>query len=196
MKTPKDYEKTIAAGVVTEKILSEVLYSINKRAKNYRDAKRRYSNSKYESNYEKALEKEQKFYSMKDDILSYLKPVKIHKEEKIKDYYIKYYDYEVEYDMIDDYVRTGGYFDRESQEYVDFKVVRETEIIELYFLLYELGEYTFHIPIEAKSVEGYELPVEVITDFITEGKDVNELLSSQFCSKVHKGLIEGTIKII
>ena len=40
MRTPKDFSENIKNGIITTEMLNECLYSVNKRAKNYRDAKR------------------------------------------------------------------------------------------------------------------------------------------------------------
>lgn len=40
MKTPIKYTKMVNNGYITKNVLGEVLYSINKRAKNYRDMKK------------------------------------------------------------------------------------------------------------------------------------------------------------
>ena len=39
MRTPKDFSENIKNGIITTEMLNECLYSVNKRAKNYRDAK-------------------------------------------------------------------------------------------------------------------------------------------------------------
>ena len=38
MKTPKEYTDNIKKGIITTSMLEAALYSVNKRAKNYRDA--------------------------------------------------------------------------------------------------------------------------------------------------------------
>ncbi len=85
MRTPAIYSKMVKEGYITKDVLGEVLYSINKRAKNYRDKKRKYMNFKNDryNNFEKAEEQEEVFYSMKDNILKNMLPVEIHKNKKI-----------------------------------------------------------------------------------------------------------------
>ena len=58
MRTPAKYNTLIKNGKITSQILGEVLYSINKRAKNWRDKKKEYKSLRYDryDNYEKALE--------------------------------------------------------------------------------------------------------------------------------------------
>ena len=197
METPKEYKKMLKEGAISKKALSEVLYSVNKRAKNHRDAKRRYKNSIYESNYDKSVEKEEEYYSMKDEILSFLKPIKIHKDVKVRDKYVKYYDYEPEYYSIKDYIREGEYYDRECDDYVKFKVVLEEEKTELLFLYYELEEYSYHTPINSADLSEYkDLQISELKDFKTYGADINDLLSIQFCKKVHEALLSGDLVII
>ena len=40
MKTPKEYTKNLKNGIITEDMIVDCLYSVNKRAKNYRDKER------------------------------------------------------------------------------------------------------------------------------------------------------------
>lgn len=42
MRTPKEYADNLKNGVITEAMLLDCLYSVNKRAKNYRDKAREY----------------------------------------------------------------------------------------------------------------------------------------------------------
>ena len=71
MKTPKKYSDLVNQNKITEEILGEVIYSINKRAKNWRNQKRKYKNyllDQYDS-YDNAVDKEKKYYKMKSDML-------------------------------------------------------------------------------------------------------------------------------
>ena len=43
MRTPKEYADNIKKGIITTSMLEAALYSVNKRAKNYRDAERKQS---------------------------------------------------------------------------------------------------------------------------------------------------------
>ena len=68
MKTPKEYNDNIKNGIITSKMLTDCLYSVNKRAKNWRDKERDWRNSRHDNynNEEKAREKKQQYYDMKD----------------------------------------------------------------------------------------------------------------------------------
>ena len=96
MRTPKIYIENLEKGIVTEKMLCDVLYSYNKRAKNWRDKKREYKHS-YSTNsfvwFNNALENEQKYYGYKQEILNLLEPNCIHEEVLENDYetIIQYY---------------------------------------------------------------------------------------------------------
>lgn len=82
MVTPKEYEKNIKKGIITEKMLAECIYSVNKRAKNYRDKireiwrKRAYNPYWYDKygNEEKYAKLEMEYYDSKDKMLSLIKP--------------------------------------------------------------------------------------------------------------------------
>lgn len=96
MRTPRKYVENLENGIVTEQMLCDVLYSYNKRAKNWRDKKRQYKHSYATNSYiwfNNALENEQKYYGYKSEILSMLEPDCIHEEVLENDYetLIQYY---------------------------------------------------------------------------------------------------------
>lgn len=200
MKTPTKYNTLIKNGKITSQILGEVLYSINKRAKNWRDKKKEYKSLRYDryNNYEKALEQEQNYYRMKENILNKLEPIAIHKEIIVNEYVRKIYDYENEYYSINDseVIDENGYIDRETGDYISFKKVREKSEKELYYLFYEVSEYSFHQPINKSDTDKYNLEIIELDGFITYGKDINDLLSTQFCQKVYELFINDKLEII
>lgn len=89
MKTPTEYKKNLDKGIVTRQMLSDCLFSVNKRAKNYRDKLReepeylrrayRYSYFSYD-NTEKLEAKRDEYYRMKEQLLAHISPVCIHQE--------------------------------------------------------------------------------------------------------------------
>ena len=96
MRTPKKYIENLERGIITEEMLCDVLYSYNKRAKNWRDKKRQYKHSYAMNSYvwfNNALENEQKYYDYKSEILALLEPECIHEEILENDYetLIQYY---------------------------------------------------------------------------------------------------------
>lgn len=201
MKTPEKYTKLIKNNKITEEIISEVLFSFNKRAKNWRDKKREYQNNRYDTyhNYEKANEEEIKYYKYKSDILNKcFKPECIHKETKIYKGTEKVYDYEPEFSEVStkDIIRKGKYFDDYHQEYVYFYVVPKIKRVELYFLYYNIGDRGFHEPIEEDDIKKYDIDVKPIDELETYGKDISELLSTQFCKKVYDKLMNDELEIL
>ena len=96
MTTPRKYTENLESGIVTEQMLCDVLYSYNKRAKNWRDKKRQYKHSYAANSYvwfNSAFENEQKYYGYKTEILNLLEPECIHEEVLENDYetIIQYY---------------------------------------------------------------------------------------------------------
>lgn len=100
MKTPKEYRDNLLNHIITKQMLVDCLYSVNKRAKNYRDKEREqraYSRChRYVDNsafIEGAREKKLEMYRMKDMLLQILTPICIHKEfigyETERWYYVK-----------------------------------------------------------------------------------------------------------
>ena len=91
MKTCREYLSNIKNGIISSSMLEDALYSVNKRAKNYRDSRRKY----YGKYYENADSKMSEMYSRKEKLLSLLNPVCIHAEKRYKR--IRVYDYEKSY---------------------------------------------------------------------------------------------------
>ena len=197
MKTPIAYNRLINENKITAEILGTVLYSINKRAKNWRDKKRKYKLLKYDryNNYEKALENEQHYYNMKIDILDRLQPTAIHKEVKIRERIKRIFDYEEEFSCIKDnaVIATAEYFDECRGSIVTYKKVKNIENKALYYLYYEIGEYGFHKPINEDDISKYNLEIYLLNNFITSGQDINDLLSTQFCQKVYRSFTSNRL---
>ena len=191
MKTPKEYTSMINNNEITEDIIGEVLFSYNKRAKNYRDQKNKYRR-KYD-NYEKNLEKEKEYYKKKENILKLFQPLEIHLDEKKYTKRVRYYDYEEEFYENKDNTQVKSYFDREIGEEVYFIDVMEEVSTKLYFLYYKVGEFDFHQPIN--DPEEYNLNIRDLKDFTTTGKDINDLLSVQFCDKVYNKIMNNELQI-
>lgn len=197
MKTPAKYNKLLKENKITEEIIGEVLYSFNKRAKNFRDEKNKYRGSyNVYCNYEKNKEKEEEYYSKKEHLLKLFEPIELHKDTKIKNKRIRIYDYEMDYEYEESQIiNKGSYWDNEIKEYVDFVDIIKTEKIDLYFLYYKVGLYDFHQPVEYTDIKKYNLRIKELNDFVTEGKDINDLLSVQFCNKVYERLMDNELEI-
>ena len=180
MKTPKKYSENLKQRIITDDMLADCIYSANKYAKNHRDQERKYR-EKYRSNRyiydrfhdeEKSREKKEKYYSMKDKMLSLIDPICIHKTTYNKSYYI------------------GGYDDYDDDEY-DFDDENEGECVEEqvdnYFLFYRIANHSFHTPIDDSfniSKNYPDLEIIDIGELNTYGCERNNLLSPQFVKKV------------
>ena len=70
MRTPKNYTQSVNDKKITNEMIAECIYSVNKRAKNYRDKIKEYKNGRFhqhlESNIEKAEEEMGKYYQLKE----------------------------------------------------------------------------------------------------------------------------------
>lgn len=187
MKTPKRYTDNLKQGLLTEEMIKDCLYSVNKRAKNCRDQERKYRHcSDYYNNEEKYYEKKQEYYKQKSCLLSLLQPVCIHREffgyEKIR-----VYDYEPEYYIHQKkFVWENSFWNKEEGcetyfgDYYD-----ENRPQYKYYLFYELMDRGFHEPIEKEDLKKYLSLKEVKIDrLVTCGADTNDLLSAQFVKKV------------
>lgn len=198
MKTPSDYLESLKVGKVTPKIVGDVTYSFNKRAKNMRDKEREYrelsSNRRFfdiHDNEEKYRNKKEGYYQKKEAILNLHKPVCIHEvKRRVNDTLEGDFD-KSSYESLIEY---GSYerFDNFTRDYETF--TRVSYVVSDYYLFYEIGGHSFHTPIDGISVHN-ELPIVPIDSLTTYGEDVNELLSVQFCDKVLDGLLSGALKI-
>ena len=206
MKTPKRYTDLIKNKKITNQIIAECIYSVNKRAKNYRDKIKDYKQGgfyKYkEDNIENAKEQKEKYYSMKEDLLLNFSPKLIHKKydrEKIQRVYSYQKNYEKLYnEKRNDIVWENSYYDYDRNKEVDFFDYSLGEKKYLYFLYYEIGEYSFHTPITEERVEkNTQLEIkEIDENFQTHGADIVDLLSTQFVQKVIDLLNSGDYTII
>ena len=206
MRTPKRYTDLIKNKKITNQIIAECIYSVNKRAKNYRD-KIEDSNQagfyKYkEINNEKAKEQKERYYSMKEDLLLNFSPKLVHKQyvgEKRQRVYSYQKNYEKLYnEKRNDIVWENSYYDYDRNKEVDFFDYSLGEKKYLYFLYYEIGEYSFHTPITEERVEkNTQLEIkEIDENFQTHGADIVDLLSTQFVQKVIDLLDSGDYTII
>lgn len=203
MRTPKEYTENLKKGIVTLAMLDDVLFSYNKRAKNYRDKaqeyreKRRWNRYWYDKydNEGKCEEKKQMLYDRKSDILSCcpksLKAVhKLTKQVKIRieDNEPEYCEYEKDIARYlsgspSKVIYMNSYYDREIEEVVNFinVYVDRNE----YYLYYEFPNHSFHHPITEADLAKYkDLQVISLDSLATYGEDIIELLPLPFCDKV------------
>lgn len=205
MRTPKEYLDNLKNGIVTEIMLSDVLYSYSKRAKNYRDRIREYNekiceNGAYYDKYyniDNYETKKNEYYNKKSDILKHYdnKVTIIHKltfkhRKRVYDYdkeWVSLEEERIKYkkDIPSKVVWMNNYFDEEDGEYVEFCDTMQSK--KRYFLYYELGKHSFHRPIDASELREYKsIEVVELQELKTYGEDIKDLLSVQFCDKVWK----------
>lgn len=204
MRTPKEFTQNLKDNIITEEMLDAALWSVNKRAKNWRDKKRSYKHGfDYYNNYDKAENEEKKMYKKKETLLSVLNPVCIHKEFIGYDR-IRVYDYQKNYDKIfvekayeglivwqNSYVDRdkshGGwdydFFDCNRVYFFDYENCSSPQFH--YYLYYACGSHTFHTPISESDVSKYPgLEVVTIGRIETMGHEIDDLFSVQFVDKV------------
>ena len=119
MKTPEAYRDHLKNGIITKDMLNDCLYSMNKRAKNYRDAARR--SIRPVSGFYKW--REDKCYKSKVFMLSILKPDCIHCLEHHYFLVYKLEDYSYHVPMADfDSCLPDSYYENYAKEH-DLKIV-------------------------------------------------------------------------
>lgn len=87
MRPNKDWLELLEKGIITEEVLSFATFSVNKRAKNYRDKQREYVNNRWKYYYRHdyigvCKAKKEDYYSMKETLLSLLAPSEVHKVQQ------------------------------------------------------------------------------------------------------------------
>lgn len=135
MRTPKNYTQSVNDKKITNEMIAECIYSVNKRAKNYRDKIRKYKDDRYNRytarNIENAEDEMEKYYTMKEELLTVFEPSLIHRqyvgEEKKR-----VFSTEKDYDKLlqeksNDIIWKGGYRDENSIEvkFFDYKLGRK-----------------------------------------------------------------------
>lgn len=194
MRTPKEYTGDLKKGIITEKMLSDCLFSVNKRAKNCRDKAREYSqyyrNNRYVFDKYNTIEKyddqKEEYYDQKEKLLSILEPVEIHKE------FFGYerkriYEFDEDYEKNrNNFVWENSYYDHEKEMKIWFGDIEITSKPKYnYYLLYDVGGKTFHLPISGQECTKYnDLKIKDIGQLKTKGMQIGELVSTQFVKKV------------
>lgn len=191
MRTPKEYTQNLKNRVITQDMLAASLFSVNKRAKNCRDQEREYRYDRYDTK-EKYREKKEHYYEQKEKMLALLTPTCIHSEPCKRR--VRYYDEEFTcIDPTHEVVKSGRYYDRDEQRYVEFMDVLEND--RRFYLYYELGDYSFHKPIYNTDLKKLGLEIKQIDELETTGEDISDLISTQFVNKLLELIEEGDYQL-
>ena len=202
MKTPKLYSDLLKKKQLTTEMIAECIYSVNKRAKNYRDKVREYRKSPYhphlQDNIDNAIAKKLEYYGMKEELLKPFAPTVIHKQfvKNTK----RVYSYEEDYQKLlvekeGDIIWKGNYFDHEQNTKIHFFDYHTEN--NLYFFYYEIGGFSFHKPInEVEAIKSGLNIVEIDENFKTYGRNIEDLLSVPFVRKVLNLLNSGDYTIV
>ena len=194
MKPPKEYLKNLKHHTITEKMLSDCIYSINNRALNSRDNEYKYTHyipNTY-GNANKYHKKKLEYYQMKKVLLSILEPAHIQKGEVLQRK--RTYDYEEGYEDIlksGNYVNNSGFYDADRREHVEFVVQMIPQTV--YYLTYTVSSRTFRVPIQQSDViRRPDLDVKDVGRIPPVYGDITvDMLSVQFVEKVLKLVKSG-----
>ena len=199
MKPPKEYLKNLKHHTITEKMLSDCIYSINNRALNSRDNEYKYTHYIPDTygNANKYHKKKLEYYSMKRVLLSVLESAHVQKGEVLQRK--RTYDYEEGYGEIlksGNYINNSGFYDPDRREHVEFVVQMIPDTV--YYLTYTVSNRTFRVPkwqddFHAYMVEKYPDLEIVDVGRITPvyGDITADMLSVQFVEKVLKLVKSG-----
>jgi hypothetical protein len=182
METPQKYKENIEKGIITQEILAACLYSVNKRAKNCRDKEREYRSRYRHSRYDTAETyrwKKEEYYRQKEIFLSLLEPDCIHVEKQQRRLTI--------YEGDERFATFDQLYEVVYRSNVGRKYYTVSIPFDKYYLFYDLGAYSFHTPIEECDLSKYpDLDQVRIDGLHTHGKDILDLVSTQFVEKVLK----------
>ena len=118
-----------------------------------------------------------------------------HKKQRV-------YSYEKKYEKLYNEKRNAivwenSYYDYDTNKEIEFFDYSLGKKEYLYFLYYEIGEYSFHSPIDEKIAKNSQLEIkEIDEDFQTRGADIVDLLSKQFVQKVIDLLESGEYTLL
>lgn len=210
MNTPKTYLDNLKNKIITVEMLSDCIYSVNKRAKNCRDKEKEYRNKRYDIHFNewRYRDKKEKYYKMKDELLSLLSPTCIHEAEDTRIYSIECddeFEYKNELRRLGDAVINS--FTREKiitdedffEETITVFVIVYSETNYNYFLYYDLNTHSFHTPIDdfRTNKEKYsDLVVVNIGSLTTYGEEIKELISTTFIKKVLELIRSGDYEFL
>ena len=157
MKTSNEYNENIKNRIITPIMLAECIYSVNKRAKNYRDKIIRYDSIRQNNpnwkdkfgNVENWAAKMDEYYYMKKKMLSLLKPEFIHRKIKTGEYFFCYsicnYSFhspidDYSEDMYEKYEVIDVKFSTEGR---DVKTLLSVQLVKKVIDLIDSNDYTF-----------------------------------------------------
>ena len=207
MRTPKEYTENLTKKIITTEMLDDCLYSVNKRAKNWRDKRRKYSNYRYDKyNYEeRATAERDKMYQKKEILLSIAPALCVHKEfagfrrNRVYSYQKSYESQWLKHFLRDEIVWRNSYFDYDNcceVNFFDFED-RSTNPQWRYYLFYDFGTHSYHSPIPDNiDPNALGLPVITISTIETRGDDISDLVSMQFVDKVIALVESGDYKYV
>lgn len=206
MVTPKEFRDLVNEEKLTNEIIAQCIYSVNKRAKNYRDSAREQKSARFhkykQRNINSAKEKMEEYYELKEELLSIYTPKLIHKQHVGKETE-RVYSYQKSYGSLlkekeASIVHTNSYYDYGQDREIDFFDYETGKEKYLYFLYYEIEQYSFHSPISENELGEFSevSVVEIDSNFKTHGAEIKELLSVQFVRKVLKLIKSGNYTLI
>lgn len=213
-EVPGQWNEMLEKRTISEDMLGETLFSVNKRAKNVWNID--WQNAHPEKDTDDFLAEEKSCYEKKDKLLTLAEPVCIHREHNMSNTKRYFDDEENFFDNLThclcaglivgdgEYVvcdgervtcggdpaepgeKTGRYFDAISMDEEDYA----------YYLYYLVGMHGFHHPIERADVEGYvsryRIPVVDISTINSMPHDEADLAPMEFVDSVLQLIDSGT----
>lgn len=198
MDIPEIFNQNLEKNIITEDMLGAALFSLNKRAKNYRDEKRKAKKSLYAEaklfgfdlpeDPAKAEQMEKEMYLKKEFLLQIVKPICIHQElAGYKKEYIydenneNYVDIFID-SIFHNLVLDRGVYRKDGKDVRLF--VRRGEPYYRYYYFRSVKDHTYHIPVDKETALNSGLPIHIISEIKTEGEKEDNLIPMEFIDKL------------
>ena len=184
MQTPDGYKENLKYGLINCDMICDSIYSLNKRAQNWREQAMIYKGRGDSANAAHAEAQIADLYGKKDILLSLLSPDRIHREIVYGKHIVSASD-PAFYDEA-----LTAYLNRSLCGAVyDGKAVLAVEIYDSkpgyrYYLFYPFGRHGFHKPVDFETVEGYDLPRYDIDKMQLGGLGINDVVSTAFIDRL------------
>nr|WP_228846493.1 hypothetical protein [Clostridioides sp. ES-S-0173-01]UDN49515.1 hypothetical protein JJJ25_19570 [Clostridioides sp. ES-S-0173-01] len=199
MKTPSRFRYRLEKGIITEEILGMVIFSLNKKAKVYKEKEaeqRMFIDGDYLLEEKYRCQKEE-YYSKKKYLLSLINPTCIHKENIPTSFTVSLDDHDFDKNYCE-FIEDVTYFDKDIKDYREKYKVHVKYNINNYYLFYRLDRFCFHEYIaknefsdgyvydvnEDNLINKYKLDIQTVDKIFSPVVDKEELLSDKFCDKV------------
>ena len=196
MDTPVEYMNQLQKKILSNSLIGDVIYSLTARAKNASEKQRQYqdSNLKYSLDF---LQKKRDYWKMRTEILNYgdFFPQELHIVERYSETKLLCQQGCLLYAQYIDALKLAAdplFCENPCTSKCPDRHVHREFIRNDYFLFFKIGNHSFHAPCSKKEADVYKkLPTLYLDEVFWDGAEIKNLLSVQFCKKVHRHFFDS-----